>query len=136
MEEAWKRDQSFDDEDSNQGFSKRSLRVDSDRWWPKKCFRPDEIRSPAMTKKNLRNIGYLSHSTLPRVNANLELIDSDNEVTTSKQKLPRSKHLSNLLNVSKYHSTKQLVMTTVGDNSTSKPEAISVSKLVKDSDDS
>ena len=32
-----------------------------------------------MSKKKLRNLGYLSHSVFPRVNENLKPIDSDDK---------------------------------------------------------
>lgn len=51
--------------------------VNSAHWWPGKCFTHEEIRSPPMTSKKLRTLGFLSHSNLPKVDGELQPLEDD-----------------------------------------------------------
>ena len=78
--EAFERSSSCKSSDDEVGLgpdAANAKTVESDRWWPGKCFRKEEIRSPPMTSKKLRNLGFLSHSNLPNVNS--ELLPFDEE---------------------------------------------------------
>ena len=77
-------------------FNRTAKSVESARWWPADQFRQDEIRSPPMTTKKLRNLGFLSHSNLPKVDANLQpLIEEGtpgSPAASSPQKSKRSSY--------------------------------------------
>jgi len=87
VEDAYRREEGLTSHSSDgDNFDGRIKEVESARWWPKKCFLPEEILSTPMSKGRLRSLGYLSHSVLPRLNANLKPINSDDEPS------PRSIH--------------------------------------------
>ena len=79
VEEAYRREEGLSSHSSRDNFDGRIKEAESARWWPKKSFLHEEILSPPMSKKKLRNLGYLSHSVFPRVNENLKPIDSDDK---------------------------------------------------------